>query len=77
MIDFEYIYIYIYLYLYMYSLFLLCLCCCCNISYSNRTDSSILEQSDVPALKGVAHRMRSAMPRRAMSLKFEHVVFYE
>ncbi len=27
-------------------------------------------------LKGVAHRMRSAAPRRAMSFKFEHIVFY-
>ncbi len=27
-------------------------------------------------LKGVAHRMRIAAPRRAMSLKFEHIVFY-
>ncbi len=28
------------------------------------------------AFKGVAHRMRSAAPCRAMSLKFEHIVFY-
>ncbi len=30
----------------------------------------------VKTLKGVAHRTRSAAPRRAMSLKFEHIVFY-
>ncbi len=46
-----------------------------DLTYLDR-DKAFSAYVHVDNIKGVAHRMRSAAPRRAMSFKFEHIVFY-